>query len=175
MCSSSTASATTPCARACSASRTRAAWIKALVAVRSDASSSRDICRRAATKSPPPRSPRIDRKIPACHSASRSLSRSSDSISRASCAETVPRPAVRRDQLGLEAVVHLAPQPPHQNLEDVRERVMVVVPHVRRDRRPVEHLPLVPDEQLEQSELLRGERKGATAAAHVATGEVHLQ
>src|SRR3989454_7106110 len=91
-----------------------------------------------AINSPPPRSPRIDRKIPTYHSVSRRRKRARGCISVTSCAEPVPRATQRRDQLRIEAVVDLATQPPHQHLEDVGEGVMIVVPYVGRDGRPVQ-------------------------------------
>src|SRR5689334_25303055 len=50
----------------------------------------------------------------------------------------------------LEPVVDFAPQAPHQHLEHVGERVVVVVPHVRRDGGAIQHLSRMRDEQLEQ-------------------------
>src|SRR2546427_5887593 len=128
-----------------------------------------------AINSPPPRSPRIDRKIPTYHSVSRRRKRARGCISVTSCAEAVPRATQRRDQLRIEAVVDLATQPPHQHLEDVGEGVMIVVPYVGRDGRAVQDLSGVAHEQLEQGELFRGEAQRAPAAAHLPSRQIHLQ
>src|SRR5712691_11479521 len=175
MCSSSTASTTAPLACACSVSRIRAACISATVAAWSDASSWPEIWRRTATNSPPPRSASIRVKTPAYQSVRSSRSRASCLMRATSRAEPVARAAQGRDQLGLKAVVDLAAQSPHEHLEDVDERIVVVVPHVRRDRGAVEQASLVQHEQLEQGELLRGEGDRPAAAAHLASGGVHLE
>src|SRR3989475_2933839 len=175
MCSSSTASTTAPLACARSVSRIRAACISAAVAAWSDAPSCPEIWRRTATKSPPPSSASINVRTPAYQSVRSSRSRASGLTGRASRAEAVARAAQRRDQLGLEAVVDLAAQSRHEHLQHVDERIVVVVPHVRRDRGAVEQASLVQHEQLEQGELLRGEGDRPAAAAYLAGGDVHLE
>src|SRR5712692_101066 len=175
MCSSSTASTTAPLACACSVSRIRAASISAAVAAWSDASRWPEIWRRTATNSPPPRSASIRVKTPAYQSVRSSRSRASCLMGGASRAEPVARAAQGRDQLGLEAVVDLPPQSRYEHLQHVHERIVVVVPHVRRDRGAVEQPSLVQHEQLEQGELLRGEGDLPAAAAYLAGGDVHLE
>src|SRR5438445_80458 len=123
---------------------------------------------------PPPRSARTNVKTPAYHAVRYSRRRASGCISEPSRAEAVARAAQRRDQLGLEAVVDLAAQSRHEHLQHVHERIVVVVPHVRRDRGAIEQASLVHYEQLEQGELLRGEGDRPTAAAYLAGGDVHL-
>src|SRR3989442_6130663 len=117
---------------------------------------------------PPPRSARTSVKTPAYHAVSCRRRRASGCISEPSRAEAVARAAQRRDELRLEAIVDLAAQSRHEDLEDVDERIVVVVPHVRRDRGAVEQASLVQHEQLEQGELLRGEGDLAAAAAYLA-------
>src|SRR3989475_626887 len=124
---------------------------------------------------PPPRRARTSVKTPAYHAVSCRRRRASGCISAPSRAEAVARAAQRRDQLGLEVVVDLAAQSRHEHLEDVDERIVVVVPHVRRDRGAVEQASLVQHEQLEQGELLRGEGDLAAAAAYLAGSDVHLE
>src|SRR5438309_2217919 len=175
MCSSSTASTTAPLACARSVSRIRAACISAAVAAWSDPSSWPEIWRRTATNNPAPRSASIRVNTPAYQSVRSSRSRASGLMGATSRAEAVARAAQRRDQLGLEAVVDLAAQSRHEHLQHVHERIVVVVPHVRRDRSAVEQASLVQHEQLEQGELLRGEGDLPTAAAYLAGGDVHLQ
>src|SRR2546422_7559693 len=175
MCSSSTASTTAPLAWARSVSRIRAACISAAVAAWSDPSSWPEIWRRTATKSPAPRSASIRVNTPAYQSVRSSRSRASGLMGATSRAEAVARAAQRRDQLGLEAVVDLAAQSRHEHLQHVHEGIVVVVPHVRRDRGAVEQASLVQHEQLEQGELLRGEGDRPAAAAYLAGGDVHLE
>src|SRR2546429_3930149 len=86
-----------------------------------------------ATKIPAPSSTRITVRTPAYHSVSRTRSRSSDGI-MSSRAQPIARAADRRDQLRLEAIIDLAAQPANQHLEHIGERIVVVVPHVDRDR-----------------------------------------
>src|SRR5256885_7373846 len=175
MWSSSTASTTAPRAPARSLSRIRAACSSAAAAARSDTSRWRDIWRRTVRNSPVPRTTRTSTSTPAYQAVSWSRRRASGSITDRSRAEAVAGPAQRRDQLLIEPVVDLAPQPPHQHLEDVDERVVVVVPDVRRDRRPVEHASRMQHEQLEQSELLRRQGDRPAAAPHLAGGEIDFQ
>src|SRR5437667_508118 len=122
---------------------------------------------------PPPRRARTSVKTPAYHAVSCRRRRASGCISEPSRAEAVARAAQRRDELRLEAIVDLAAQSRHEDLEDVDERIVVVVPHVRRDRGAVEQASLVQHEQLEQGELLRGEGDLAAAAAYLARSEEH--
>src|SRR6266566_4197232 len=153
----------------------RAACIRADAAALSDASSCWDMRCRIARNSPPPKSARMDRKTPTYHAVSRSRRRASECISAGSRPEAIARAARRPDQLRLEAVVDLAPQPPDQHLEQVGKRIMVVVPHVRSNRGAIEHPPLVQHEQLQQGELLRAERDRPAAALHLAGAEVDLE
>src|SRR6266567_1351932 len=175
MWSASTASTTAPCAPACSVSRIRAACSSAAAAARSETSRCRAICRRTVKNSPTPSTRSTSPNTPAYQAVSWSRSRASCSISARSRPEPVAGAALRRDQLGLEPVVDLAAQATHQHLEHVSKGVVVVVPHVGRDRRAIEHLSRVRDEQLQQGELLRAEGEHAVAAAYSAGGEVDLQ
>src|SRR5207247_7079585 len=113
---------------------------------------------------PPPKNAMTDRNTPTYHAVSRSRSRASECISAGSRPEAIARAARRPDQLRLEAVVDLASQPPDEHLEQIRERIMVVVPHVRGNRGAIEHPPLVQHEQLQQGELLRAGGDGPAAA-----------
>src|SRR5260221_13576320 len=174
MCSSSMASTTAPWALACSASRMRAACINAAVAACSDSSRWRAIWPRIATNSPPPSTTRISVKTPAYSSVSRRRTWASWLGRRTSGPEPVARAAQRGDQLGLMAVVDLLAQAAHQHFEHVGEGVVIVVPHVARDRGTIQHLALVQHEQLQQRELLGGQRDGPAAAAHLSRGEIDL-
>src|SRR5437016_1131322 len=175
MWSSSTASTTAPRAPARSLSRIRAACSSAAAAARTDASRCRDIWRRTVRNSPLPNNTSTSTSTPAYHAVNWSRRRASGSISDRSRAEPVPRAPQRRDQLGLEPVVELAAQAPHQHLEHVGEGVVIVVPHVRRDGGAIEHLSRMGDEQLQQGEFLGAQGEGAAAAADPPRGEIDLQ
>jgi hypothetical protein len=53
----------------------------------------------------------------------------------------ITRASDRVDELRLEPVIDLAAQPAHQHIEDVGERVVIVVPDVSRDRGAIDDLP----------------------------------
>src|SRR2546430_13009652 len=175
MCSSSTASTTAPRALARSVSRMRAACSSAAAAALSDLSTCRDIWCRIVKKRPAPNSTRTSVNTPAYHAVSCSRRRASGRITGASRADPVSRAAQRRDQFRLEAVVDLAAQAPHQHLQHVGERVVIVVPHLCRDGGAIEHAPLMEHEQLEQRELFRAQRDRPAAAPHLAGAEVDLE
>src|SRR5437764_13991047 len=168
MWSSSTASTTAPWAAARSVSRMRAACSSAAAAARSETSRCRAIWRRTVRNSPTPSTRSTSPNTPAYQAVSWSRSRASCSISARSRPEAVAAAAQRRDQLGIEPVVALAPQAADEHLEDVGEGVVIVVPHVRGDGGTVEHLSRVGDEQLQQRELLGGECHRAAAPTYLA-------
>src|ERR1051325_2454408 len=175
MCSSSTASTTAPWAAARSVSRMRAACSSAAAAARSETSRCRAIWRRTVRNSPTPSTRSTSPNTPAYQAVSCSRSRASCSITVRSRPEAVARAAQRRDQLRLEPVVDLAAQPPYQHFEHVRERIVIIVPHVRRDRGTVEHLSRGGAKQPREGNLLGGERQGAAAPTYLAGGDVDLQ
>src|SRR5262245_46424002 len=173
MCSSSTASTTSPCAEVASTSRIAAAPSSSRVAWRSERSSRLAIWLRMTRNRPVPSSSRMRPKVAPYQAVSPSRSRASGRASLG--AKAVPHPAHGVDQRRLEAVIHLASQPPHQDLEHVGERVMVVVPHVRRDRGPSHDGAGVRDQHLEQCELLRRQLDRGVAAPYAARGQVYLE
>src|SRR6266496_4421929 len=116
-----------------------------------------------ATKIPAPSNTRITVRTPAYHSVSRSRSRSSDGVMN-SRAKPVACAADRRDHLRLEAIVDLRPQAADQHIEQVRERIVIVVPDVRGDGGAIDDLPLMAREQLEQREFLRRQSDQTTSA-----------
>src|ERR1051325_3838109 len=91
-------------------------------------------------KRPAPSSTSTSVSTPAYQAVSWSRNRARGGLIRASCAEPVARAAQCGDQLRLEAIVDLAPQPPDQDVQQVGKRIVVIVPHVRGDRRAVEDL-----------------------------------
>src|SRR2546423_3280233 len=67
----------------------------------------------------------------------------------ASVAKAIPGAAHCLDQLDGEVVVDLPAQASHQHFEHVRERIVVLVPYVGRNRCPIDDLPMMKDEELE--------------------------
>src|SRR6185312_1289502 len=175
MCSSSTASTTWPRAWASSISRMFAARMSCSVAASSDASSCDVICDRITVNRPPPNSTRMRPNVAAYHAVRPSRMRVSGCMWRASPAEAVPRAAHRLDQPRREPVIDLAAQSPHQHFEHVGKRIVVVVPHVRRDRGPIHHFSFVLQEELEQRELLPGEHDVDARPPHPMRAQVDLE
>src|SRR4051812_34420702 len=70
----------------------------------------------------------------------------------ASVAKAISGAPHRLNQLFGILVVDLATQPSHQHFEDVGERVVVLVPDVRRYRRAIDDLPMMENEEFEQRE-----------------------
>src|ERR1700680_906711 len=93
----------------------------------------------------------------------------------ASIAKTISGAAHRLDQLDWVVVVDLPAQPPHQHLEHIRERVVVLVPDVRRDRRAIDYLPVMKHEKLEQRELLRCQLDRFSRPPHAVRIEIDLE
>src|SRR5213078_3136660 len=175
MCSSSTASTTAPRAAARSVSRMRAAPSSAAAAARSERSRCPATCWWIVTNSPAPSSTRTSVSTPAYHAVSWRRSRARGCITGLSSSEPVTRAAQRGDQLGLEPIVDLSTQPPDQDVQEVGEGIVVVVPHMCGDGSAVEHLARPAEEQLQQGELFRAEIERAAAAAHPARREIHLE
>src|SRR5438045_3454673 len=139
MCSSSTASTTAPRAAARSVSRMRAAPSSAAAAARSERSRCPATCWWIVTNSPAPSSTRTSVSTPAYHAVSWRRSRARGCITGLSSSEPVTRAAQRGDQLGLEPIVDLSTQPPDQDVQEVGEGIVVVVPHMCGDGSAVEH------------------------------------
>src|SRR5439155_5785578 len=176
MWSSSTASTTWPRAVLDSISRMRAARSTSTVASCSESSSCRAYWRPMTTKRTAPSRTRIAPKVARYQAVRPRRRRASGcrAIAR-SVAKAVAGAPQRMDQLRLEGIVDLAAQPPNEHLEHVRERIVIVVPHVRGDRRAVDHLAAMEDEELEQRELFRRQLHRLPAALHAARREIHLQ
>src|SRR5262245_39010311 len=90
-------------------------------------------------------------------------------------AEAVARSAQRVDQLGLEVVVDLTTQTPHEYLEHVREWVVILVPDVRGDLGAINDLIVVQHEAFEERELFRGEIDVASAAFRAMRRKIDLE
>src|SRR5450755_1632416 len=111
-----------------------------------------------ARKSPPPRRRRMAHNVARYHSVNLSRSGRSDVPAMAPLhAQAVTGAAECVNQLRLESVVDLAAQPADQYFEDVRKRIVVVVPYMRGDQGTVDHPVAVFDEAGEQRELLGGQ------------------
>src|SRR3982751_2757857 len=93
----------------------------------------------------------------------------------ASVAKAISGSANRLNQLDGIFVVDLASEPAYQHLEHVGERIVVLIPDVRRDRRAVDHLSRVQHEELEQRELLRRQLDLVSRAAHSLGVQIHLE
>ena len=79
------------------------------------------------------------------------------------------------NELHVESVVDLAPQAAHEHLEHVCEWVVVLVPHARGDRRPIDDLIAVAHQKLEQRELLCRELDGTARASNAVCAQVDLE
>src|SRR6266481_5471908 len=93
----------------------------------------------------------------------------------ASIAKTISGAADRLDQLDGVVVVDLPAQPPHQHREHVREGIVVLVPDVRGYRRPIDHLPVMKHEKLQQRELLRRQLDLFPGTPHAVGLEIDLE
>src|SRR2546423_3353951 len=155
MWSSSTASTTWPRAVLDSISRMRAARSTSTVASCNESSSCCANCRPMTTKRPAPSRTRIAPNVARYQAVRPSRSRARGcSVIRGSVAEPVAGATQGVDQLRLERVVDFPAQSPNEYLEHVRERIVIVIPHVCGDRRPVHDLAAMQHEELEERELL---------------------
>src|SRR4029077_2196868 len=68
--------------------------------------------------------------------------------------DPVARAADCQNELRLEPIIDLATQPADQDLQYVRERIMIVVPDVRRNRPAIDDLARMPQQELQQCKLL---------------------
>ena len=93
----------------------------------------------------------------------------------ASIAKTIPGAPHGLDQLDGVLIVDFATEPPHQHLEDVSERVVILVPDVRGDRGPVNDLSMMKHEKLQQGEFFRGQLDRIPGASHALRIEIDLE
>src|ERR1700722_18657051 len=177
MVSSSTASTTPPVAETASTSRICAACATARAAACNDASRSLASCPAITEKSATPSTASTTAKVPTYHAVScRRSRRSARALAGAAIspraampprseAKAIPGPAHGVDQLRLELVVDLPPQSADEDFHHVGGGIVIVIPHVSRDRRPVRDRALMLGEELEQRKLSRGECHRAPPAA----------
>src|SRR6186997_2403634 len=64
--------------------------------------------------------------------------------------EDVALSASRRDQRRLAGAVELSPQPLHVDIDDIRERIVLIVPDMLGDITAPDHLARAPREEFEQ-------------------------
>src|ERR1700741_1952762 len=128
---------------------------------------------------PPPSSTMISPKVATYQIVSRSRSRirrwipSRDDV--ASIAKAISGAAHRLDQLRRKLVVDLAAQAAHKHLEHVGEWIVVLVPDVSGYRRPVDNLPVVKNEELEQRELFRRQLNRFSRASHALGLQINFE
>src|SRR5258707_15498293 len=79
------------------------------------------------------------------------------------------------NQFRLEAVVDLPAKSADENLEDIGEWIVILVPHMRSDRRSVDDDVLVGGEKLEQREFLRCEIDRLPVARRTFSRQVDLE
>jgi hypothetical protein len=78
-------------------------------------------------------------------------------------------------QLRLEVVVDLPAQPTHQNLENVREGIVIFIPHVRGDCGAIDDNVFVRRQKLQERKLFRGQLDWFPGANGAARGQIHLE
>src|SRR5947207_11131470 len=110
------------------------------------------------TNNPAPNSRMIRPNVATYQIVSRNRRRTSRWISSrdevASVAKAISGAAHCLNQLNRVVIVNLPAQTAHENLEHVRERVVVLVPNVRRDCCPVHDLSGMKDKKLEERKFL---------------------
>src|SRR3954468_7029362 len=176
--SSSTASSARP-RPPFSASLSLAARTSSFVALSTEFASCCESWYRTTQKSPAPSSRMMRPNVATYQIVRRSRRRTRrSSPSREvfpSVTKTVSGASDRLNQFRWVIVVDLPPQSANQNLEDVGEGVVVLVPHVRGDRGSVDNLPVMQNEELEQREFFRRQLNGSPGATYSVTIEIYLQ
>src|SRR3954468_20177193 len=167
--SSSTASSARP-RPPFSASLSLAARTSSFVALSTEFASCCESWYRTTQKSPAPRSRMMRPNVATYQIVRRSRRRTRRSRPTRdvfpSVTKTVSGASDRLDQFRWIVVVDLPPQPANQHFEDIRERIVVLVPHVRGDRGSVDNLTVVQHEELEQCEFLRRQLNGSSGASY---------
>ena len=88
---------------------------------------------------------------------------------------SVPCPAQGVNELGVVAVVDLAAQTAHEHLEDVGERIVILVPDMRGDRGAIHDLVAMTHETFEKRKFLRGQLDVPSGAPDTMAAQVHLE
>ena len=101
---------------------------------------------------------------------------SCDAIERGSAGfEDITRAAHGMDQLRLEGIVHLSPQPPNHDVDDVGVGGEVDVPDLGCDFRAGDHLAGGTDEMRQEEKFLRGQIQGRAGARRFVPAGVDFQ
>ena len=79
------------------------------------------------------------------------------------------------NQLRLEPIIDFPAKTPHQNFENVRERIVVFIPHMRGDGRTIDNDVLVRGEKLEQRKFLCSQVDRLSSPTRASRGDVHLE
>src|SRR5438552_17113582 len=93
---------------------------------------------------------------------------------RSGC-EDVSLAPPRMEERPLETHIDFGTQPPDIHIDDVRERIEVLIPHVLRDLFPANDAILVEHQEFEQRVLLGGEADGFTRPRDRMIGGVERQ
>src|SRR6266480_1717804 len=129
--------------------------------------------------SPPPSSRIIRPKVATYQIVSRSRSRTSRCISSrddvASVTKTVSGAAHGLNQLDRIFVVDLTSQSTNQDLEHIREWIVILVPDVGGNRGTIHYLSGMKDEKLEQRKFFRGELDWPSGSSHALRFEVDFE
>ena len=86
--------------------------------------------------------------------------------------ELIALAAPRADQRLGSGAIELAPQPLHVDVDDVRQRIVVLVPDVLGDVRAADDVARAADEVFEEGVFLGGEQHVGVADAHLAAARV---
>src|SRR4051812_41944979 len=176
--SSSTASSARP-RPPFSVSLNRAVRTNSLVALSTEFASCCESWYRTTQKSPPPRSRMMRPNVATYQNVRRSRRRTRRSRPTRevfpSVTKTVSGASDRLDQFRWVVVVDLPPQPANKHLENIREGIVVLVPHVRGDRGSIDDLAVVQHKELEQREFLRCELNGSACAPYSVPIEIHFK
>lgn len=90
-------------------------------------------------------------------------------------AEAVTGTAKRVDQLRIEFIVDFPSETTNQNLENVREGIMILVPHMGGDCRTIDYDVLVRREELEERKLLCRQLDVLPSATDTPPGQINLE
>ena len=92
-----------------------------------------------------------------------------------SCTKTISRSSNGLKKLRLEVVVNLSSQSSDENLEDVGERIVILVPHMRSNRRAIDYLSRMQHKKFQQPEFLGRELDWPPGPRHTLGFERNLE
>src|SRR5450759_2022156 len=94
---------------------------------------------------------------------------------RYSCVDLVAHTSERLDQRSTVPFVYLVSTVMHKGVDNVRESIDVISPHVIGDLRTGQHLTWMAHEVLEESKLFRGQFDDTVAPSHFVTHQIQRQ